>query len=187
MLPHQATSGHLAALTRGQVQSLLLAHTRHSLEAGGTLRETYDLEAMERTVRDRYVRGKPKLLETALPRILFLEDRSGFQHKLLSEKMEQEQLSNSAQHQIETEVRLLPDLCRLLDIVQTARDFLLETGGTPSKDLAAFLGKLRLRQGSGQHSGGPLRGLTLAHLDHLIDFLWCIRAKRMIKNRQNVF
>ena len=36
------------------MQSLLLAHTRQSMEAGGALRESYDIQAMERRVRDRW-------------------------------------------------------------------------------------------------------------------------------------
>lgn len=158
----------------------------------------------------RFVRGKPRLMEKELPRILFLEDRSGAEQRLLSSKIRQEPLTNSRQHQLETEVKMLPDLCKLLDSVHTARDFLLEldTGGESTKDLPAFLvciacvandrnvhcllhqGKLRLHQGEVLQpggAGGPLRGLQLGHVDALIDFLLFVRAKRMIKNRQNVF
>ena len=95
---------------------------------------------------------------------------------------------NSSQHQLEAEIRSLPELCRLLGSLQTARDFLLETGGRTSDDLVLLLRRLHLYQGEGElHVGGPLRGLKVCHVDHLIDFLWFIRAKRMIRNRQNVF
>ena len=52
--PCNVTIAHLAALTSAQVQSLLLAHTRHSLEESGALREDYDIAAMERRVQDRW-------------------------------------------------------------------------------------------------------------------------------------
>ena len=36
-------------------------------------------------------------------------------------------------------VRMLPDLCKLLENVCTARDFLLEVGGPGDKSLAGFM------------------------------------------------
>ena len=122
--------------------------------------------------------------------VTFLEDRSGIEQRLLATRDDcpQQLLTNSSQHQIETEIRNLPELCRLLDSVQTARDFLLETGGRTSEDLVLLLRRLHLYQGEGGLlSGGPLRGLKIFHVDHLIDFFWFVRAKRMIRNRQNVF
>jgi hypothetical protein len=185
------------------VQSLLLAHTRHSLE-GGVLREELDIPGMERRVRDRWdidtpdpwltpqhrnVRGRPRLLPAGLPRLLYLEERAGGQPRLAT-RIPQEQLGNSAQHQVEQEVKMLPDLCRLLASAQTAREFLLSAPGDPAQELPALLTRLRLHRGEGggqAGAGGPLRGLRIAHLDSLVDFLWFVRAKRMIRNKQNVF
>ena len=87
----------------------------------------------------RYVQGRPRLLDNELPRIQFLEDRSGSEQRLLSSRMKQEELSNNTQYQIETEVKSLPDLCQLLESVYTAKDFLLEAGGQPDVSLAQFL------------------------------------------------
>ena len=138
----------------------------------------------------RFVCGRPKLIEGELKQVTFLEDLSGVGQRLLATRNDcpQEQLANSSQHQLEAEIRSLPELCRLLGSLQTARDFLLETGGRTSDDLVLLLRRLHLYQGEGElHAGGPLRGLKVCHVDHLIDFLWFIRAKRMIRNRQNVF
>jgi len=154
------------------------------------LREHYDISSMERRIKDRFVCGRPKLIEGKLMQVTFLEDRSGIEQRLLATRDDcpQQLLSNNSQHQIETEIRNLPELCRLLDSVQTARDFLLETGGRTSEDLVLLLHRLHLYQGEGGLlSGGPLRGLKIFHVDHLIDFFWFVRAKRMIRNRQNVF
>ena len=87
----------------------------------------------------RYVQGRPRLLDNELPRIQFLEDRSGSEQRLLSSRMKQEELSNNTQYQIETEVKSLPDLCQLLESVYTAKDFLLEAGGQHDMSLAQFL------------------------------------------------
>ena len=138
----------------------------------------------------RFVCGRPKLVERKLLQVTFLEDRSGIEQRLLAtrEDCPQHPLSNSSQHQIETEVRSLPELCRLLDSVQTAREFLLETGGRTTEDLVVLLRRLHLYQGEGGPlTPGPLRGLKVFHVDHIIDFFWFVRAKRMIRNRQNVF
>ena len=40
---------------------------------------------------------------------------------------------------VETDLKLLPDLCQLLESVCTARDFLLEIGGKPEKSLVEFM------------------------------------------------
>ena len=40
---------------------------------------------------------------------------------------------------LETDLKLLPDLCQLLESVCTARDFLLEIGGKPEKSLVEFM------------------------------------------------
>ena len=88
---------------------------------------------------NRYVQGRPRLLDNELPRIQFLEDRSGSEQRLLSSKITQQDLSNNMQYQIETELKSLPDLCQLLESVYTAKDFLMEAGGQHDLSLAKFL------------------------------------------------
>ena len=87
----------------------------------------------------RYVKGRPRLLDTELPRIKFLEDRSGCENMMLSSKFPQQKISNNCQYQIETEIKSLPDLCQLLESVLTARDFLMEAGGQPEMSLSKSL------------------------------------------------
>ena len=53
MAPHLATEAHMAAMSNDQLQSLLLANTRHSLKAGGVREEEFDIVAMERQLRER--------------------------------------------------------------------------------------------------------------------------------------
>jgi hypothetical protein len=79
------------------------------------------------------------LVDAELPRILFLEDRSGFEEKRLATKIDQEPLNKSTQRQLETEIKMLPDLCKILDSVHTSRDFLVEAGGQPMSRLDLFL------------------------------------------------
>ena len=88
---------------------------------------------------NRYVQGRPRLLDNELPRIQFLEDRSGSEQRLLSSRITQQDLSNNMQYQIETELKSLPDLCQLLESVYTAKDFLMEAGGQHDLSLAKFL------------------------------------------------
>merc|ERR1712013_768719 len=123
--PYNAGAGHLATLTKSQVQTMLLAHTRYYLQKNGITKEEYDIESMDRRIKERYVQGRPRLLDNELPRIQFLEDRSGSEQRLLSSRMRQEELSNNTQYQIETEVKSLPDLCQLLESVYTAEDLVL--------------------------------------------------------------
>ena len=71
--------------------------------------------------------------------VKYLEDRSGNSQKTLTSKISQKKLENAVQYQLETEVKQLPDLCKLLESVTTARDFLLEIGGSPDKSLVEFM------------------------------------------------
>ena len=88
--------------------------------------------------------------------VKYLEDRSGSNQKQLNSKIPQKELQNSVQFQLgkylsillcqphflsflETDLKLLPDLCQLLESVCTARDFLLEIGGKPEKSLVEFM------------------------------------------------
>eukprot|EP00092_Neocalanus_flemingeri_P023314 GFUD01025278.1.p1 GENE.GFUD01025278.1~~GFUD01025278.1.p1 ORF type:complete len:2291 (+),score=510.26 GFUD01025278.1:413-6874(+) len=187
--PYNAGPGHLATLTKSQVQTMLLAHTRYYLQKNGVTKEEYDIVSMDRRIKEKYVQGRPRLLDTELQRIQFLEDRSGSEQRLLSSRITQQDMSNNAQYQIETELKSLPDLCQLLESVYTAKDFLLEAGGQPDLSLAKFLGNLHLYNGDipGSTNGGPFRHLQLAHVDSLLNFLLLVRAKRMIKNGQSPF
>lgn len=138
--------------------------------------------------------------------VKYLEDRSGNNQKTLTSKISQKKLENAVQYQLETEVKQLPDLCQLLESVTTARDFLLEIGGSPDRSLVDFMvswthhniirlirlhflqTRLQLYVGEVTNiRNGPLRNFRLCHVDSLISFLLLVRAKIMIRNEQNPF
>jgi len=187
--PYSARKGHLASISKAQIQTLLLAHTRYYFTKNGVTTEEYDIESMERSIQERFIVGRPRLLESELPKIKFLEDRSRFEQIQLSSKILQEELSNPMQHKIETELKSLPDLCQLLESLYTARDFLLQTGAKSQLSLESFLATLHLYNGSSETgmTKGPLYHLQLAHIDSLLNFLLLVRAKRMIKQAQSPF
>ena len=94
--------------------------------------------------------GRPKLNPEELPQFLFLEDWVGLkQETLLKAKMKQEKLSSRQQHQLDAEIKMLPDLCRLLDSIQTAREFLImadqiRSDAQSDSDLHIFLVSITL-------------------------------------------
>ena len=96
------------------------------------------MEGMERKLVEKFVLSKPRL-EGVVRKVQYLEDRSSREEDLLTKKITQTQLDNNVQHQLELELRELPDLCQLLESVCTARDFLLEVGGDPDTSLPAFM------------------------------------------------
>ena len=53
--PTTAGSIHMAEMTRAQVQLLLLAHTRYTLQVSAVTKEEYDVQAMERHILERWV------------------------------------------------------------------------------------------------------------------------------------
>jgi len=185
--PYKATQDHLAALTRDEVSTLLLAHTTYSIPKDGVTSEEYDIEGIERNIVYRFIKGCPRIVGE-IKTVKYLEDRSRSYQRNLSSKIKQEIISANAQVQLETELKLLPDLCSLLENVCTARDFLVEIGGDGQASLVQFMMKLKLYVGEVVNGkNGPLRNLTLGHVDSVIDFLLLIRAKIMTKNDQNPF
>merc|ERR1711874_302052 len=66
----------------------------------------------------------------------------------------------------------------------TAREFLITTGGDPDSSLQKYLETLHLWSGD---RDGAVRHLQLAHVDALKDFLYLVRAQRMVRHGQNPF
>ena len=62
--PYNAGPGHLATLTKSQVQTMLLAHTRYYLQKNGVTKEEYDIKSMDRRVKERYVDSKSIFLKS---------------------------------------------------------------------------------------------------------------------------
>jgi len=186
--PYKASLGNLVCVTKADISTLLLAHTGYSIPRRGVTKEDYDIEGMERKLVYRYIKGCPRL-EGEIRKVKYLEDRSGSDQRKLSSKIHQEHLPNAVQYQLETDVKLLPDLCLLLESVCTAKDFLLEIGASmePDASLLDFMTKLKLYVGEVTNTKGPLRNFHLSHVDSLISFLLLVRAKTMIKNDQNPF
>ena len=141
--PYQASVYHLAAFSKSDLQSLLLSHTSYTFPRSGFTKEEYDVEGMERKLVEKFVLSKPRL-EGEVRKVQYLEDRSSREEDLLTKKITQTQLDNNVQHQLELELRELPDLCQLLESVCTARDFLLEVGGDPDTSLPAFMVRIVL-------------------------------------------
>ena len=83
--------------------------------------------------------GRPRIIGSEILKVKFLEDRSHRSQQLLSSKIKQQVLGNTLEHQLDVEVRGVPELCQLLDSLHTAREFLLQTGGDPEQSLPDFL------------------------------------------------
>lgn len=102
----------------------------------------------------------------------------------LADVIEQVDLYSSVKMQIETELKELVDVCDLLSMVETARDFLLVTGGKPDDSLGQRMKMLRLSHGNKNRC---LKQVALKHVDCLIEFLQLNRAKRLVLNKQDAF
>ena len=135
--PYQACVSHLAAFSKSELQSLLLSHTSYTFPRSGLTKEEYDVEGMERKLVERFVLSKPRL-DGVVRKVQYLEDRTGREEELLTNKIPQTELDN-LQPQLELELRDLPDLCRLLESLCTARDFLLKVGGEENNSLSLFM------------------------------------------------
>ena len=128
-----------------------------------------------------------------MPRFRFQNESNlfGDQTLRLGDKIAQVHLPGNYRQQLESDLKTLVDVCDLLSLAETARDFLLVTGGNAGDGLLARMKQLRLGLGPKDNRGGTiprtLKALELQHLDALIAHLSLVRAKRMVLNKQNPF
>ena len=98
--PYQASVLHLSTFSRAELQSLLLSHTSYTFPRSGLTREEYDVQGMERKVKERFDLSNPRLDDEVIRKVQYLEDRSGKEEDLLTNKIPQTELDNNVQHQL---------------------------------------------------------------------------------------
>lgn len=180
--------GHGIRLNRNDLEKLLLSHTTYSLQRGGHgVQDKYDLPGMEKQIREKYLLSKARIEYRVVAQVQFLENIT-LQNHTLHNKIKQCFLSTSLEHQLDVELRNIPDISRLIENLHVAREFLVQIGNkkTAEDSLFRFMENLRLVvPESGE--GSAVRQLTLGQLDSTLAFLVRIRAERIIINGQNPF
>ncbi|CAG0904005.1 unnamed protein product [Cyprideis torosa] len=126
--------------------------------------------------------GRPLIDVNQVPRFHFQNDK--IHTTRLSELIRQDCLLGSLKLQLDTELKKLPDVCNLLSIAETTRDFLLITGGPAGDSLFTRMKDLRLNP---KVAVRALKQMKLQHLDDLIDCLQLMRSRRMVVNKQDPF
>lgn len=132
----------------------------------------------------RFLTGKPLIDASQIPKFRFQNDEVRAGAALLQDSIPQVHLSAGLRYQMDCELKQLVDVCELLSLAETARDFLLVTGGSPDDSLLHRMKRLRLAPTAGQRT---LRQMQLKHADGLIGHLSLLRARRMILHKQNPF
>ena len=118
--------------------------------------------------------------QNRVPKFVFQNDE--VKRANLNEVIQQEQISGSIRHQLDTELKRTDDVCDLLTQLNTTRDFLLVTGGEVNESLYEKMRKLRQKPNQ-----KVLKQLQLKHVDDLIENLQLLRSRRMILHKQDPF
>ena len=102
----------------------------------------------------------------------------------ISKKIQQTDFPKNLQHQLETELRDLVDVCDLRGLVAQTKNCLASIGGKPEDNLLQLMNSLHFKP---KMEIKVFRNITLQYVNSLLIFLGYIRAKRMILNKQNPF
>ncbi|XP_077980160.1 E3 ubiquitin-protein ligase rnf213-alpha-like [Glandiceps talaboti] len=163
---------------------IVLSNCNYSLEIGhGTLVE-YDLEALEKQLEDRFIKGKA-LIQGKIEQLVFRQDsRDAATFETLKTKIPQEALSKAIQHQILSELRSLTDVCDSLACLDIAIGFLATSGGKPDMLVTKYLTtvlKMDKDEMKVKHQ------CKLKHVLSLWQLLAVEKAKKLTLNQQDPF
>ena len=117
-------------------------------------------------------------------KIPYFEFQDEIPKPILSNKIHQIDLPKNLQHQLETELKDLIDVCDLRALIAQTINYLSIIGGDPQEELLKVMKKLHLKP---RFDVKTFQYITLCHVNSVLIFLGYIRAKRMILNKQNPF
>ncbi|XP_072028276.1 E3 ubiquitin-protein ligase rnf213-alpha-like [Amphiura filiformis] len=189
--PCDASIGHLVAYHHDRdLLPMILSHCDYAMEAGSNgTRLTYNLLGLQRQIKERFVQGRPKLVQK-IEHLVFRQDsRDATVFQALRTKIPQESLSPAIKHQILSDLRSFPDLCDCLAALDIAIGFLVNTEVEASMRIREYLHrmlKLPLDRGL-KHSPKAQQYCRLNHILSLWQALAVERARRLLDNRQDPF
>ena len=102
-------------------------------------KQTYQLKPSA-----RFFSGRPLIDDKLAPRFFYQDDNLRGDKISLAEVIEQEPLPSGLSAQLDLELRHVVDVCNILKLAETTRDFLRVTGGDRHESLFKRMKKLRL-------------------------------------------
>ena len=116
--------------------------------------------------------------------LTFLYQNDDIRETQLNNVIPQTRLLVSTKTQFKTELKQLVDICDLLALLETTKDFLLVTETTVEDNLLEKMQQFHLKP---TQCTKILRQIKLSELDDLIDLLHLMRAQQMINFKQDPF
>ncbi|CAG0885050.1 unnamed protein product [Cyprideis torosa] len=175
----------LVRFDKKELHLLLLINSEYSLELAQIGKHTQwklNENGLESGVIERFLVGRPLIDANQVPRFHFQNDK--IHTTRLSELIRQE-TNEPSNFDVNLWLNFFnPDVCNLLSIAETTRDFLLITGGPAGYSLFTRMKDLRLNP---KVAVRALKQMKLQHLDDLIDCLQLMRSRRMVVNKQDPF
>ena len=92
----------------------------------------------------RFFSGRPLIDDKLAPKFFYQDDNLRGDKISLAEVIDQEPLAGSLSTQLDLELRHVVDVCNILKLAETTRDFLRVTGGERNESLLKRMKKLRL-------------------------------------------
>ncbi|XP_039566699.1 E3 ubiquitin-protein ligase RNF213-like [Passer montanus] len=150
---------------------LILSNCQYSMEKGGETLQDFDLERIQQQVISKFLQGKPLIMLTGIPTLVYRHDRN--YEQLFSDvknNLEQSALPSSVMNIITGELQSYSDVCDALSLTDTTLRFLAITGENADMLLTEYLEQV-LKMGGDQTNPQVLQALRRCQLRHSIA-LW---------------
>ncbi|NXP24407.1 RN213 ligase, partial [Scytalopus superciliaris] len=149
---------------------LILSNCQYSMEKGGETLQDFDLEKIQQQVISKFLQGKPLIMLTGIPTLVYRHDRNYEQlFNDVRNKLEQSALPSSVMNMISGELQSYSDVCDALSLTEVTLGFLAMAGENAEMLLTDYIEQV-LQMGD-QTNPHILQALRRCHLKHSIA-LW---------------
>ncbi|NXA77003.1 RN213 ligase, partial [Thryothorus ludovicianus] len=168
---------------------LILSNCQYSMEKGGETLQDFDLERIQQQVISKFLQGKPLIMLTGIPTLVYRHDRN--YEQLFSDvrnKLEQSALPSSVMSMISGELQSYSDVCDALSLTEITLGFLAMAGENAEMLLTEYIEQvLQMGDQTNPHVLQALRRCQLRHSMALWQLLCAHKSEQLLRLGRDPF
>ncbi|XP_048179403.1 E3 ubiquitin-protein ligase RNF213 isoform X1 [Corvus hawaiiensis] len=168
---------------------LILSNCQYSMEKGGETLQDFDLERIQQQVISKFLQGKPLIMLTGIPTLVYRHDRN--YEQLFSDvrmKLEQSALPSSVMNIISGELQSYSDVCDALSLTEITLGFLAMAGENAEMLLTDYIEQvLQMGDQTNPHVLQALRRCQLRHSVALWQLLGAHKSEQLLRLGRDPF
>ncbi|XP_062362182.1 E3 ubiquitin-protein ligase RNF213 [Cinclus cinclus] len=161
---------------------LILSNCQYSMEKGGETLQDLDLERIQQQVISKFLQGKPLIMLTGIPTLVYRHDRN--YEQLFSDvrsKLEQSALPSAVMNMISGELQSYSDVCDALFLTEITLGFLAMAGENAEMLLTEYIEQvLQMGDQINPHVLQALRRCQLKHSMALWQLLCAHKSEQLL-------